>query len=185
MSGYSNWDGDTAAVKETLDNVEGLYREYRRIIGRVAWFDEDDNTWEDVEKAADEVRDTVGPLLRELVESGELRGVDLDSVDWVEIVKEELNQTNLDEGRAADAGLDDDEDDDDKSLTFTMSVRLENDAFAIHTGTELARILRKVADQLDATLRADIVEHVATGQGVTLFDVNGARVGEYRIEAQS
>ena len=56
---------------------------------------------------------------------------------------------------------------------FTLEIATDNDAFYEHAGTEIARILRDVADQVE--------DRTTAAEGL-LRDVNGARVGTWRLD---
>lgn len=106
MTGYNVAHGDTAAVRLDLDNDYDAYKTYMGIIERTAWFDEEDSTWNDVEKAADRVKAYVSELGGgDEGAYGEIRDADLNSVDWVEIVTDVLQETNLQDKRDRLAGL--------------------------------------------------------------------------------
>ena len=56
-------------------------------------------------------------------------------------------------------------------MRLTITIDCDNDAFCDdHSGTEAARILRHVAQQIDGS-------DLAEGEGA-LYDINGNRVGE-------
>lgn len=59
-------------------------------------------------------------------------------------------------------------------MRFTLTVEMDNEAFVYQEGKETARILRKLADKLEAQLRE--------GDSGRLMDFNGNRVGEWRVE---
>lgn len=108
MTGYNAAHGDTAAVQLDLNNDYGLYTSYMGIISRVCWFDDDDNTWNDVRKAAGEVREFVTELRANSAReghTGEIFDADLESVNWTEIVTDVLAEKNLEDGRNSTVGL--------------------------------------------------------------------------------
>lgn len=109
MTGYNTAHGDTAAVQLDLNNDQGAYTEYMDIIHRAAWWDEADNTWNDVDKAAEQVEQYVKELKRtsagEIPEFGEIWDADLGSVNWEEIVTDVLEEGNIQAGRDRRAGL--------------------------------------------------------------------------------
>lgn len=96
---------DTSYVRLVVMNTEPTYREVMRIVNRVAWWDDDDNTWNDVDKAARAYREMVEGLDPAADGFTDLQGIDYDNVDFVELIRDELYQVNLDEGREGDAGL--------------------------------------------------------------------------------
>ncbi|WP_305781415.1 hypothetical protein [Nocardia nova] len=106
MTGYNVAHGDTAAVRLDLDNDYGAYNYYTAIIERVCWWDDEDNTWNDVDKAADQIHEFVTEIRtgERKPEFGEIFDADLDAVNWREIVTDNLRETNLQEGRDAEAG---------------------------------------------------------------------------------
>jgi hypothetical protein len=53
---------------------------------------------------------------------------------------------------------------------LTVRIKTDNEAFHPRPGVELARLLRKVAHELETDHREG-----------NLFDVNGNRVGEYKL----
>ncbi|WP_063042150.1 MULTISPECIES: hypothetical protein [Nocardia] len=107
MTGYNVAHGDTAAVQLDLDNDYGTYKTYQNLISHLAWWDEEGSTWNDVDKAADAVREFVEGIKtgERTPEFGEIFDADLGSVDFREIVTDVLRETNLQEKRDADAGL--------------------------------------------------------------------------------
>ena len=106
MTGYNVCHGDTEAVQMNLDNDEFAYKSYLAIIDRIAWWDDDDNTWNDVQKAAKAVAAFTSELgAQSGGQYGEIFDADLSRVGWVEIVTDVLYQKNLDEGREGKAGL--------------------------------------------------------------------------------
>ena len=60
--------------------------------------------------------------------------------------------------------------------TFNVVIRLEGTAFDETNGSEVGRILRGIADQLDGTNVQNQARHT-----VSLFDINGNRVGQYKV----
>jgi hypothetical protein len=106
MTGYNKAHGDTHAVRMNLDNEEYAYRTYTRLIDRAAWWDDDDSTWNGIDRAARELREFVETELAgsDSPQFGEIRDANLAGVRWDGIVIDYLSQTNLDEGRTADAG---------------------------------------------------------------------------------
>lgn len=73
-------------------------------------------------------------------------------------------------------------------MEFTLTVRLGNAAFEDAAGLELARILSEVADAVNAVpvadgspeALADVLRHTRS-----VFDVNGNRVGGYKISEEA
>lgn len=61
--------------------------------------------------------------------------------------------------------------------TFTVSINLDNAAFGISTGSETARILRELADNID------YMSELAQGDTLTLKDLNGNTVGKAEVTA--
>lgn len=96
---------DEDAVQLIVANYEGPYREMRRIIERVCWWDDDDQTWNDLDSAARQYRDLVKSLDPTAPGMTDLQDIDVDSVDFHALIVEELEQVNLDEGRECGAGL--------------------------------------------------------------------------------
>ena len=108
MTGYNVAHGDTNAVQMNLNNDQGLYSAYMGIIDNATWWDEDDNTWNDVDKAAAELKEFVTEVRANTPpggQVGEIHDADLDSVDWEEIVTDVLTEENLAEGRNAEDGF--------------------------------------------------------------------------------
>ena len=58
-------------------------------------------------------------------------------------------------------------------MTFTCTIRMDNEAFGDFPGEELARILRRLAAAMDET--------DASEDRGKLHDINGNTVGEYSI----
>ncbi|QGH75857.1 hypothetical protein L3Y25_gp107 [Gordonia phage Syleon] len=112
MTGYNQAHGDTNGVRMNLANEQGAYDEYMRAV-RVAWWDEDDNTWNDIDKAVAKLKSYTESLqvyARGLGDDGgsewsEIRDADLSSVDFAELITEELEELNVQEGRDRLAGL--------------------------------------------------------------------------------
>ncbi|QNJ57165.1 hypothetical protein L3Y21_gp101 [Gordonia phage Rabbitrun] len=108
MTGYNIAHGDTSAVRLDLMNDHGTYLETMRIV-RVAWWDDDDNTWNDIDKAASQLRDYVAEIQaradQDLPEFGEIRDADLSGVDFRELITDELEELNIQDGRERTAGL--------------------------------------------------------------------------------
>jgi hypothetical protein len=106
MTGYNMAHGDTNAVQLDLNNDEFAYRGYMAIIRRIVWWDDNDGTWNDIDKAANAVRAFAGELTGDDNGAyGEIRDADFDAVNWQEIVTDVLQEENLQEGRERDAGL--------------------------------------------------------------------------------
>lgn len=82
--------------------VDYTYAEFREIAA-VSWWDEERASWNDVEKAAEQlsafVADSLGSDLLPL------KGVDFQSVDWAAIVSECLEELNVESGRDRTVGL--------------------------------------------------------------------------------
>lgn len=107
MTGYNEEHGHTAAVHLVLANEQNLYDEHQRIV-RGCWWDDEDNTWNGVDEAAEALRDYVtflGVMLPRHDGYDDLLDAELSTVDWPELIVSELREQNLSEGRAADAGL--------------------------------------------------------------------------------
>ncbi|UDL15351.1 hypothetical protein SEA_KUDEFRE_135 [Gordonia phage Kudefre] len=111
MTGYNQAHGDTNGVRMNLANEQGAYSKYMGAVS-IAWWDEDDNTWNDVDKAAARLKQDTTELqeyARALGDDGaawsEIRDADLSSVDFVELITEELEELNVQEGRDRLAGL--------------------------------------------------------------------------------
>jgi hypothetical protein len=93
------------AIQLVVNNYEPVYRELRRIIDRITWWDDDDDTWNDIDKAAQEYRGLVESLDPDAPGFSDLQGINYEAVDFIGLVHEELEQENLDAGRRAEAGL--------------------------------------------------------------------------------
>lgn len=110
MTGYNTTHGDTAAVALNLNNTEGTYKEYQRCV-QLAWWDEDDHTWNDVDKAAAALGQYVEELqayahsVQDRGNLGEIADAQLAAVDFRELITDELEELNIQEGRAREAGL--------------------------------------------------------------------------------
>lgn len=59
-------------------------------------------------------------------------------------------------------------------MTFQLTISLQNDAFSEADGREVARILRRVAADIDGNVPQDETEAYAEG---TCRDINGNNVG--------
>lgn len=104
-SGYAMAHGDTEAVRLVVMNYEHTYCEVVRITTRVAWWDDSDDTWNDIDKAVREYRALVESLDPNADGFTDLQGIDLDQVDFVQLVRDELYEINLQDGREGNAGL--------------------------------------------------------------------------------
>lgn len=109
MTGYNVAHGDTEAVQLDLNNDEFAYREYMHIINRTCWFDEEDNTWNSVQEAANRVELFVREIQsgKRIPEFGEIFDADLSTVDFRLIVAEVLAEENIQEKRPSTLGLED------------------------------------------------------------------------------
>lgn len=105
MSVYSQTRGDTQAVRLVVMNTYDTYKALMPIISRVTWWDDDDSTWNDIDKAAKDYRAMVEMIPRNADGMTDLIGVDYDRVDWFQLIRDELYEVNLKEGRKGDAGL--------------------------------------------------------------------------------
>ena len=101
--GYAYEHGDAATVQLAVMNTEWTYRAVMKIIG-TAWWDDDDQTWNDLDKAARQYRE-LGESLPRAGDFIDLAGLDYDAVDWAELVRDELAEVNIQEGRDSLAGL--------------------------------------------------------------------------------
>lgn len=99
-------DANTNTVRIILNNYEPLYRAFQKTVS-VAWWDEDDNTWNDVGKAADEVKALALALDGHADGLSDLLKVDYATVNWNGIIEDELEEINLQEDRERRAGLGD------------------------------------------------------------------------------
>ncbi|AXQ64487.1 hypothetical protein L3Y19_gp096 [Gordonia phage Neville] len=106
MTGYNMAHGDTDGVQMNLANDQGTYTELMRCV-RIAWWDDDDNTWNDVDRAATELREFVTALQPNAMafHLTEIRDADLATVDFREIITDELEELNIQDGRERTAGL--------------------------------------------------------------------------------
>jgi hypothetical protein len=104
MTGYRKAHGDLAAIDLDISNDYGAYKESQRIFD-VAWWDDDDNTWNDVTKSAKLLRQFVSELDTSQPEFGDIAGIDFAGVNWEALVIAELQERNLQDGRPMDAGL--------------------------------------------------------------------------------
>lgn len=101
-NGWTNWATWNATL--WFSNEETLHHEFMKAINK-AWFDEDDNTWNDIDKAIAATSD----LLREFVIVGittDFSLDDLDEINYEEIVIGELEEINIADGRDRRIGLD-------------------------------------------------------------------------------
>lgn len=105
MTGYRDAHGDTAAVRLVVMNVYEPYKELMRIIERVTWWDDEDGTWNDIAKAAREYRALVETLDPNADGFSDLRGIDYDDVDFEQLIRDELYEVNLQDGRDGSAGF--------------------------------------------------------------------------------
>ncbi|WP_301851026.1 hypothetical protein [Rhodococcus pyridinivorans] len=94
----------TEAVRITLSNISPLYIQWQKIL-RTAWWDDRDNTWNDVDKAASELKDYVSTIDPNLPGHGDLRGINHADVNWTELISGELEELNHNAGRPRAAGL--------------------------------------------------------------------------------
>ncbi len=106
MTGYNQAHGDTEAVRLDLCNDQQLYAGYTRCVEIANW-DGPASRWVDVDAAQAALRDFVqavqaGP--REPV-AAEIKDADLAAVDFMDLIRRELTQRNLDAGREGGAGL--------------------------------------------------------------------------------
>lgn len=92
------------SIALVINNYEPTYREFQRIVG-IAWWDDDDNTWNDLDTAAKALRGLVSELDPDEDGFSDLKGIDYSSVDWESIITEELEELNIQEGRGRTAGL--------------------------------------------------------------------------------
>lgn len=104
MSGYRKAHGDLAAIDLDISNNYWAYKETQRIYD-IAWWDDDDSTWNDISKAAKLLRQFVSELDTTQPEFGDIAGIDFATVNWEALVVSELQERNLQEGRKVDAGL--------------------------------------------------------------------------------
>lgn len=105
MSVYSNNHGDTEAVRLVMMNDYGAYQAVMYIVNHTPWWDDDDDTWNDIGKAAREYRALMDDIDRNADGFTDLIGVDYDGVDFAQLIKDELYEINLQENRAGKAGL--------------------------------------------------------------------------------
>lgn len=105
MSGYRDAHGDTETVRLVVMNTYETYQEVVRIVTCITWWDDDDNTWNDIDKAAREYRAMVEGLDPGADGFTDLQGVDYDDVDFAQLIRDELYDANLQEGRDGLAGL--------------------------------------------------------------------------------
>lgn len=91
-------------ISLVINNDYDTYQELMRIIG-IAWWDDDDNTWNDVNKAAKALRGFVSELDPNVDGFSDLKGIDYSSVNWESIITEELEELNVQDGRERSAGL--------------------------------------------------------------------------------
>lgn len=95
----------TVAVHHMIGNIDPYYTEWMRIV-QIARWDEPDNTWSDVPKAARELKTLVAQIDPKTAGFGDLASINLDrDVDWEELITGELEVANRAAGRAARAGL--------------------------------------------------------------------------------
>lgn len=95
----------TQTVRIILNNYEPLYRAFQQVVNQ-SWWDEDDNTWNDIDKSVKDVRALTQALDAHAPGLTDLLKVDYDDVDWNEIIEEELEERNIQEDRDRRAGLD-------------------------------------------------------------------------------
>lgn len=94
----------TNTVRIILHNYEPIYRAFQQTVRR-AWWDDDDNTWNDIDKAAAELKQLTTALDAHADGMSDLLKVDYAQVDWAELVTDELEEINLSEDRPQLAGL--------------------------------------------------------------------------------
>jgi hypothetical protein len=104
MTGYRKAHGDYAAICLDVNNDYHAYTAAQLIID-VAWYDDDDNTWNDIDEAAALLHDFVSTLDTSLPKFSDIAGADLASIDWRAMVVEEIQERNLQDGRPRNAGL--------------------------------------------------------------------------------
>lgn len=100
MSGYLDAHGDTMTIDLVVSNERKLYEQLQTILDGIQW---DGQTWHGIDNAARDYRRMVRVLPRDLYT--DLKGVDLDKVDFHGLIRSELGERNLYEGRDFDAGL--------------------------------------------------------------------------------
>lgn len=101
MSAYSTAHGPEAAVDLVVANDRHGLETTQALIAEVCEFV--DGRWVGVDVAAARYqRFLLGSPLRY---DGDLRGVDLDAVDYVALVRSELEERNVEAGRPQHAGL--------------------------------------------------------------------------------
>lgn len=64
-------------------------------------------------------------------------------------------------------------------MQFVAQFNIDNAAFEEDGSEEAARILRKLADTIETGPRLGEMEH--NGESVSLFDVNGNRIGTAQV----
>ncbi|AAN01746.1 hypothetical protein P755_gp125 [Mycobacterium phage Quink] len=105
MSGYLEEHGPTATVSLVVNNTYETYKAVQYVIDRVTWWDDDDDTWNDIDKAAAEYRAIVESINRRADGMQDLIGIDYNEVDFHQLVRDELAERNVIEGRNGEAGL--------------------------------------------------------------------------------
>src|SRR5690606_20190470 len=105
ISGYLEAHGPTATVDLVVSNTYETYKAVQHIIDRTAWWDDDDSTWNDIDKAATEYRAMVGAIDRHADGMTDLVGIDYNEVDFQQLIRNELIERNLMDGRDGEAGL--------------------------------------------------------------------------------
>ena len=60
-------------------------------------------------------------------------------------------------------------------MHMDLHIDMDNDAFAVDPGVEIARILRSHAQRIDGASLSSLED------GGTIFDINGARVGSWTV----
>jgi hypothetical protein len=104
-SGYAIAHGDTAAVSLVVNNTYETYKATQHIIDRTTWWDDSDSTWNDIDKAAQQYREIVESIDRHADGMTDLVGIDYDAVDFAQLIRDELVERNLQDGRDGLAGL--------------------------------------------------------------------------------
>lgn len=105
MSNFSDAHGPEAAIAFTLSNTQESYDELQRITGRAQW-DEDIQTWSNIDAAAKELRQYTSELSpTDRGDYSDLGGINMSEVNWDQIIIDELAEANVQAGRPSHTGL--------------------------------------------------------------------------------
>lgn len=99
--GFSNWA--TWKMHHVVSNIESVYDDFMSVVNRIPWWDDEDDTWNDVDKA---VAALTGMFCEVFTSHDEWeRGTLFTEIDIQELVESELEEINSNNGRDKRAGL--------------------------------------------------------------------------------